>query len=203
VPHKDPERRAAYQREYEATRRDQERRRAYQREYVTAHKDSKKAYDNERYADKRAQILAAAKEYRSVNADAISQRRKTAYAADPVPHRIRGGVRFLKRSHGLWPEQFALLWKQQDGCCYLCGKPLVAGKQTHIDHDHSHCPADRSCSLCRRGLACQPCNILIGMARDDPGLLRRIASNLEVAQSLVTERLRDGSIQDSLWEAAS
>ena len=57
--------------------------------------------------------------------------------------------------------------------CYLCGDPLPAGKDTHIDHDHACCPAGKSCPFCRRGLACSRCNRIIGAVDDNPGLRNR------------------------------
>ena len=83
------------------------------------------------------------------------------------------------------------LHQAQDGRCYLCGVPLPTpgGKGGPcIDHDHSCCPQGFSCDICRRGLACQPCNLIIGKAADDPARLRRIADNLEKANALVRQR---------------
>ena len=47
---------------------------------------------------------------------------------------------------------------------------------------------DRSCPQCRRGLAHNVCNSLIGMAGDDPKRLRRIAANLERARKQIKAR---------------
>jgi hypothetical protein len=83
--------------------------------------------------------------------------------------------------HGAdFAADYETMWAEQDGCCYLCGEPL-AGK-VNVDHDHSCCPPGKSCRLCRRGLACTRCNTLVGLAGDDPTLLRRIAANLEVGR---------------------
>ena len=96
--------------------------------------------------------------------------------------------------HGCdWDELIAELWHKQDGKCYLCEAPLDLDEYrgVQLDHDHSCCPLGRSCANCRRGLACQPCNKLIGLARDDPDRLRRIAGNLEVANTLVRRRMKE------------
>ena len=76
------------------------------------------------------------------------------------------------------------LWSIQEGKCYLCEQP-IADKTGTIDHDHRCCRPGRSCENCRRGLACQACNVLIGRANDDPAQLRRIADNLEKALARV------------------
>ena len=90
-----------------------------------------------------------------------------------------------------WDEMFAGLWHLQDGKCYLCEESLNpdAYCNIHLDHDHSCCPLGRSCEKCRRGLACQRCNTLIGLVKDDPDYLYRIANNLEIANSLVRKRI--------------
>ena len=43
--------------------------------------------------------------------------------------------------------------------------------------------------LCQRGIACQRCNRLIGIVKDDAALLRRIADGLEVAAAAAGERI--------------
>ena len=95
-----------------------------------------------------------------------------------------------RNRHGLRPEQWAAMWDAQSGKCYLCGKPMIReGKAgAHVDHDHSHCPPNKSCQICQRGLACMDCNIALGHTRDDPDRLRRMADALEAAQLLVDER---------------
>lgn len=82
----------------------------------------------------------------------------------------------------------------QAGLCYLCGLPLGLKSQIAIDHDHGCCQPDagghsRTCGYCRRGLAHGNCNAAIGMAGDNPGLLRKMADNLEHAQA-ITAALR-------------
>ena len=91
-------------------------------------------------------------------------------------------VKWLRRAHGLTPDGLKKLFKAQRGCCYLCGSKLSPDmKGVHIDHDHRCCPSGKSCVLCRRGLACLKCNVIAGLASDDPDLLRKIARNLEAA----------------------
>lgn len=106
--------------------------------------------------------------------------------------RERFPTRYYSSRHDCdWDEMFAGFWHLQDGKCYLCGDPLDRTKYRgiHLDHDHSCCPLGRSCEKCRRGLSCQECNKLIGLAKDNPERLRRIADNLEVANTLVQERI--------------
>jgi hypothetical protein len=126
------------------------------------------------------------REYQERNGDELRARRRAAWAANPEKYRAYG----LKSKHGPFiVEDRAAMMEQQNGCCYLCGDPLVEG-DVHIDHDHRCCPDDRTCHLCRRGLACGRCNVAIGMARDDPDRLRRLADNLEAARQAVGDRLQ-------------
>lgn len=137
-------------------------------------KDREKAREANRrhYRKHRARILEERRQYRQDNRASVS-----AYTR--------------KHSHGsecdAWFEQ---QWVAQDGSCYLCGREM-APKDARIDHDHTCCPVTRSCSFCRRGLACQLCNTLIGMAHDDPQLLRAIADRFEPV--LKSTRLRIAS----------
>ncbi len=95
----------------------------------------------------------------------------------------------MRRNHGLRAGDWAALRAAQDGRCYLCGDPLPEdGRAVVVEHDHRCCPPSRSCPRCRRGLAHHVCNAVIGLAGDDPELLRRIAANLQRALRLVVRR---------------
>jgi hypothetical protein len=105
-----------------------------------------------------------------------------------VRNRDKIKILTLWSHHGLRPHDWAAMWDEQGGLCYLCGEPMTADKAT-VEHDHSCCGPMRSCPLCRRGLAHQPCNSAIGHAGDDPDRLRRMADALEAAQRGVAERM--------------
>ncbi len=96
---------------------------------------------------------------------------------------------FLRRHGPGIIAAIGTMWTEQDGRCYLCGEPLRPGRDLHIDHDHSCCPRNKSCSYCRRGLACARCNTLIGLAEDDPDLLRKIADSLAPVLKLTRDRI--------------
>lgn len=86
------------------------------------------------------------------------------------------------------------MWDKQNGLCYLCERPLSdSTTDIVIDHDHDHCPDNKSCPLCQRGLACRKCNIAIGLVDDDPDLLRKIAANLDRVKPVIKARLRDAT----------
>lgn len=98
---------------------------------------------------------------------------------------------------------FAQLWAEQDGRCYLCGEPLAPGRTTHIDHDHACCPKGKTCSYCRRGLACERCNHVLGHASDSVELLRRIADNFEPVNARIKAQLASRDVQGTLFDDAA
>lgn len=105
------------------------------------------------------------------------------------------------RHQGVRAEDVTQMYEAQEGQCYLCGDMLPAERRKwRLDHDHRCCPQGQSCRHCRRGIACNNCNTLIGMALDDPERLRRIAGNLEAALADVTRRIAAKPVQDALYE---
>jgi hypothetical protein len=123
---------------------------------------------------------------RRASPEALERRR----ARGKERNRARAGNRNswewnLKHVHGLYPEQWHAMFMEQRGMCYLGDHPLPDDrKHIHVEHDHSHCGSDRSCGVCRRGLACSACNAIIGFASEDPHRLRVIADRLEQQQQL-------------------
>lgn len=104
-------------------------------------------------------------------------------------NRDRRNAIFFKSRHAGWTlADKAALLEEQSGCCYLCGDELALDDAI-IEHDHRCCQRPNTCAACRRGLACRPCNILVGMALDDPDRLRRIADSLDAAKALVDDRI--------------
>ena len=100
----------------------------------------------------------------------------------------------------MYPAQWQAMWDEQHGKCYLCLEPLPENRKlVHVDHDHGHCPRQRSCSLCRRGLACGGCNLGIGAMGDSPERLRIAADNLERAQAMVKALMLSAPQQESLF----
>lgn len=146
----------------------------------------RRAYIAAWYADHRTEEIAKRLARYAANRDEINARRKTDYAANPALYREQR----LKSAHGMRTDEWAAMYRAQEGCCYLCGHELdiKTRNMTHIDHDHNCCPPEKSCAICRRGLACRGCNRAIGMADEDPARLRRMADALEAAQREVARR---------------
>lgn len=91
---------------------------------------------------------------------------------------VQGG-----RRHGLSVAEIESLRARQRGLCPICQRELPPVPL--VDHDHglarSHPhPVSRGCHYCVRSLLCNPCNLMIGNAQDDPERLRAGATYLEL-----------------------
>jgi hypothetical protein len=98
------------------------------------------------------------------NRDSYLAKRKADYRKDPQ--------RFInyerKKRYGITPEQYEALRSRANGACEVCGSN---SGQMDIDHDHKTGKV--------RGILCSWCNRALGMAKDDPAILRKMADYLE------------------------
>lgn len=102
--------------------------------------------------------------------------------------------------------EWARMWQDQDGLCYLCLRPLPEDRSAiHVGHDHACCdpgPKGRStdsCRYCRRGLTRERCNQIWGLAMEDAGLLRTMAREGERVRDETRRRIASKShVQDAL-----
>ena len=92
---------------------------------------------------------------------------------NPEKHRTNNRRRHLKHLYGITPEEYEILFQQQNGVCAICGQPPKKFRLA-VDHDHE--------SGIVRGLLCRSCNRGIGIFRDDPYLLQlAVAYLLKIA----------------------
>jgi Recombination endonuclease VII len=146
--------------------------------------------------------------YYERNLEESRQRARDAYWADPeksraklrARKRVTGTAENLRAVHGMEVADKAAMREAQAGRCCYCNRPLPDDeRKVHIDHDHScTCGPTRSCQYCRRGLACENCNRLVGMADDDPDRLELIAANLRRLDAAARERISGKPIQEEL-----
>lgn len=145
--------------------------------------------------------------WRELHKEELNARRRLAY--QPKPRRLEGTCRItgcskpnealglcsthyrarpefkererensLRRIFNLSLADEEALWVKQCGLCAICGTCLNREKYNdgaHIDHNHKNWHV--------RGLLCQCCNTLLGMARDDTNILYRAIDYLTEAQS--------------------
>lgn len=82
--------------------------------------------------------------------------------------------RLLRKKYGISQEIYDTMLYDQGGCCAICEKPysgLSNNTLLFVDHCHN--------SEKVRGLLCYHCNTLLGMAFDNPEILRVAAKYLE------------------------
>lgn len=78
----------------------------------------------------------------------------------------------IRRQFGLDDEDLARMYDSQDRKCPGCSSPLLLDSETHIDHCHA--------TGVVRGLLCRGCNTALGLVRDKPDAMRRLADYLEL-----------------------
>jgi len=76
-----------------------------------------------------------------------------------------------------YDEIFEALREKQGGKCPGCLRDLGEVEVIHLEHCHK--------TMKIRGLTCRTCNVTMGMAKDDPEILRRLANYLVDTAKLV------------------
>lgn len=83
----------------------------------------------------------------------------------------------LKRNFRMTVEQWDVMLAAQGGGCAICAGTETDGLTLVVDHDQKCCPSKhgrkvaRACGDCTRGILCSPCNIKIGVYREDLAVL--------------------------------
>ena len=95
MPHKDPEQRREYLRQYYQARR--ERAAAAQKQRYAANKEAILEQQRERYAKKRDEVLAKQAEYRAANREQLREAAKAARQADPERYRAYARARYRRQ----------------------------------------------------------------------------------------------------------
>ena len=83
-----------------------------------------------------------------------------------------GRQRKLKKKYGITHDDYLAMLEEQDGCCLGCGARAEDQPYGVLDVDHNHKTGKV------RGLLCNPCNRLLGLAGDSPKVLSRLLSYL-------------------------
>ena len=88
-------------------------------------------------------------------------RSKQRYWENRVEELKQARKKHLRKKYGITPEQYDVMFKQQNGVCAICGKPERVRKNTgvinrlSVDHDHKTGKV--------RGLLCHSCNVRVGV----------------------------------------
>jgi hypothetical protein len=92
--------------------------------------------------------------------------------------------RLIEYKYGLTRAQYENMLTEQGYMCAGCrvtpiGGPSEDVRATHIDHDHSCCPTERTCGECTRALLCRGCNTALGYLKESPVRARNLAAYIE------------------------
>lgn len=77
----------------------------------------------------------------------------------------------LMKKYGLTHDDILKKLKTQGNVCKVCKSPDPKGVGWVVDHNHNCCPGKYTCGKCIRAILCDPCNKLLGAARDDMSIL--------------------------------
>lgn len=105
-------------------------------------------------------------EYRAANREKIAARARERYAENPHARRAHNRRSLFKARYGLTLEDRDAMLADQGGRCAICltdTPPTASG--WHVDHCHTENRV--------RGILCQHCNNMLGMAKDDPAIIAR------------------------------
>lgn len=70
----------------------------------------------------------------------------------------------LKIRYGITESRYKAIWKEQNGCCDICGKHGSEFiRRLSVDHNHKTGAA--------RALLCQKCNLALGLVSEDKDIL--------------------------------
>ncbi len=104
----------------------------------------------------------------------IGDMRQQDYLKRAEIERAQNAVSRLKRKYGMTLEDRDRMLDHQQDCCLACLREFRYASQTdspHIDHDHTTGKV--------RGILCGSCNTALGHGRDNPSILRRLATYVE------------------------
>jgi len=114
------------------------------------------------------------KNSKEMNARTVERRRKNptksraagARFAARNPQKIKMWRRYhLIKKYGITEEDYQRMFDEQNGGCAICGGTKGKNGRLHIDHNHATGKV--------RGLLCSPCNVAIGMLRENPALFQK------------------------------
>jgi len=164
--------------------------------YYAAHREELRAYSKSRYAAHREEDLARSKAYHAAHREERHAYNKLWRALHPdygrdygTAHREKIAARSKAyraarrkehaayaraRTHKISVDEYDAMLTKQGGSCAICRKAEWNSKGPNIDHDHKTGKV--------RGILCYKCNTALGMAEDDPNIIRAMLGYLDEAK---------------------
>lgn len=146
--------------------------RRYSQKYRAANKEKLREYDARYRAENPDKVRERHARYRAENPDKLRKRSEKWRAENPDKEREIQ----LKYKYGLSPGQWNAMFLSQGSRCAICSSE-VPQSQNGWSTDHCH----RTNKV--RGILCQSCNVLLGMAKDKVGTLVAATNYLERHQN--------------------
>jgi hypothetical protein len=116
--------------------------------------------------------------HRNIDYQRIRERVKAANFRKRFPEiaKQRQAHQHLKREYGITLDEYNAMFAEQGKVCKICKSETPSSKSPgsngwHVDHCHK--------TKVIRGILCQPCNHMLGSARDNPQTLRAAAEYIE------------------------
>lgn len=94
----------------------------------------------------------------------------TKYNNSEGAKKYRKEWKLLKR-YGITIDGYRLLNEKQKGLCAICGNPNKNKRILSVDHSHK--------TGLIRGLLCQPCNMAIGLLKEDTSIIEKVLNYLK------------------------
>lgn len=98
---------------------------------------------------------------------AKKEENKKYYNYTPVPKKVSLFKKSPVNKHGLSKEERDALKSGAE--CFSCGE--IDQEKLAVDHDHK--------TGAIRGILCKRCNLALGLLRDDPSFIRKLAEYIE------------------------
>lgn len=132
--------------------------------------EEKKKYDADRQRkyrrENKEKVRKAGRKYYKENPEKFKERKLKYKKSNKNGH--------LKRNYGITLNEYNLLLQKQNYKCAICGSKNPRGfskKCLSVDHNHKTGKV--------RGLLCQPCNLFLGLIKDDKNILAKTIKYLE------------------------
>jgi hypothetical protein len=138
----------------------------------------RKLADKKYYEQNKERIIARQKEYYKINSKDILTKEAKKYSEKSTLEKtlIYAQSRENKLNTIGWTQElYSIKFKEQNGSCAICHKP-AKGRALDADHAHTNPPIPR-------GLLCNKCNQMIGLAGDDIRILENGISYLKKYQT--------------------
>ena len=140
---------------------------AYQKKYRADHREKNKGYMKVWLENNKDRKREMDRKYHAAHVEIIRKRVKE--WSNRNPHRAMDN--WLKSKYGITLAQYNAMIESQKGVCKICGGKGEIKRRLHVDHCHSTGKVG--------GLLCYYCNLMLGLARDNPETLKNAARYLK------------------------